>query len=209
MLGVAANFNPNKIFVTNGSAWASGSPAGGIYTDSSCTNLFTSANNLSASVNTTTAAIIWPMSSTAQSLLYNIPKSNNFFFKLSTAGTTPPAISVTNGTSYVTGRNGGNNNTDLAVIDLGLTPANPIIPGQRVQITGSANTGLSGTVQAYVVDVPDPSHIVLYVDSFACTYVPPDSPPAQCGSASSPTGEKGMSITVIPTVDAFITGDKL
>ncbi len=208
MLGVAANFNPNKILVTNGSAWVSGAPAGGLYTDSSCSNLLTSSNTLSANANTTTAALVWPFSATAQSLLYNIPESNNFFFRLSTAGTTPLPINVTAGSSYLTGRNGGNDNTDIAVINLGLTPSPSFVPGQRVQITGSANPGLSGTVQAYVTEVPDSTHIVLYVESGLCTTTS-SMPPPDCGTAASPKPETAMNITVIPTVDVFVTGDKM
>ncbi|HVW78792.1 MAG TPA: hypothetical protein VHB45_14360 [Alloacidobacterium sp.] len=203
-----ANWLPSAISVNGGSPYVQGSPTAGIYTDFSCTTLLSSANNHSIAANTKLSNFIMPLSAMAQNQLYNTGASNNLFLDV-TAASSPTSITHAATSSYCTGRNGGYLNTNICVITLASAPSLAIQPGQAIQITGSANKGLQDIsgVTTYVTDVPDSTHLVVYVDSLDCTNYG-TGPDASCGTETHPQPESGMTITVIPTVNAFVTGSK-
>jgi hypothetical protein len=209
----------NKILLGNGSGWVYGTPKGGIYLDNACTagNLLSATSDNSGLLNTSSAAITWPLGAAAQNSSYYMPaRAGNyvpFWLEWSaSAGTYPPPIttnSTNSGTSWAYGRNGGDTYTNMVVINLPSAPAYPIMPGQMVTITGANNAAISGTVTAYVVDVASSTQLYLYVENTICTdQAPLYTPDPTCGSPTAPTPETSLSIQVVPTVDVFILGDK-
>ena len=117
---------------------------------------------------------------------------NAVFLYLNTAQTTRPS-GVTGSTSYLTGRNGGDKNTDLGFIN--FVGAQTFVIGQIVDISGSVTSALNGRFE--IVDVPNPNQIVVYVDSVS-----------PVGTAGSPISDPAISVRVLPTATFFITGQQ-
>jgi hypothetical protein len=199
----AGSYNVNKILVANGSKWVNGTPAGGIYQDAALSTLMTSSNSLPLAVGSAATAVVLPLASGAQNTMLN-NLTNSASFLLTAASTTSTVTTSTS--TWLTGRNAGDNQTNLAYIN--FTSAHGLTAGQDVTIAGSANPGLSGSVHAYVVDVPSSTQIVLYVDSATCTITPPATT-STCGTSGSPIPESGLTITVNPVADVFVMGDKV
>jgi hypothetical protein len=199
----AGSYSVNKVVVTNGNSWVGGTPAGGVYQDAALSTLLTASNALPVPANSAASAFVLPLAAGAQSSMLN-NLTSNAYFQLSAAAA-PSTIATATG-SWVTGRNAGDNQTNLAYINFGS--AHGLSAGQDVTVAGSGNPGLSGSVHGYVVDVPNPMQIVLYVDSATCTITPPATTSA-CGTSGSPIPESGLTITVNPVADVFVIGDRV
>lgn len=113
----------------------------------------------------------------------------NLFAKLAANQALPTAVVTGDGgTSQLTGRGGGNNNTNLAFIT--FAAPHGFIVGNIVNVTGSGNAAINGTSQK-IVDVPSTTQIVLYVDSAA---------------AVSVVADVAVSVQLQPTIDIVVRG---
>ncbi len=113
------------------------------------------------------------------------------FVKMGTAEPAGAAKTVTS--RYLTGRGGGNDNTNLAFINC---TGHGLAAGNIVTHAGSSLAALNGDF--YVVDVVNANQYVVYCDSVNAV-----------GSAGAPTVEAGMTATFKPTFHAVAIGKSL
>lgn len=112
------------------------------------------------------------------------------YFKCA-AAEAPPAA-VTGASSWLTGRIGGSNNTDLGFIN--FAAAHGFNAGDIVAISGSVNAALNGTFK--VVDVPSATQIAVYADSVNAI-----------GTAGAPIADAAISVQLKPTLHVLAIGD--
>jgi hypothetical protein len=162
----------------------------GIYQDNTGTSLVSSANNIALSplTNTTTGsgnAMLMTLQSGETGKVR--VGGQSLYWKTNAAQAKPSSFSSGSTTSSLSGRNGGNNNTNLGTINFGT--AHAFVNGQTVDITGSAKTALNGRFK--IVDTPDSNTIVIYVDS---------------ATAVASSADAGLTATLVPTLSAYLRG---
>lgn len=119
--------------------------------------------------------------------------SSDMFFKINATQAKPAAVTGTS--SYLTGRNGGDNNTNLGFIN--FAAAHGLNVGDYVLISGSVSSAFNGAKRK-IVDVPSANQIAVYADSAAAV-----------GTAAAPTSDPAISIQRIPTLHLAVLGSDL
>jgi len=113
------------------------------------------------------------------------------FFKCAVAQAAPAAVAAAS--RYLTGRQGGNNNTNLAFINFAAPHGFTV--NQPVAIVDSSITQLNGNFK--IVDVPSTTQLVVYCDSASAQ-----------GTSGSPITTGSITVQLRPTVDVFAFGDR-
>jgi len=115
------------------------------------------------------------------------------YFKCAAAETAPAA--QTAASAYLTGRDGGSDNTNLGFINFASAPSPAFIAGDIVTIsTANASlAALNGTFK--IVDVPSSTQITIYCDSVSAV-----------GTSGSPV-TASISVQLKPTINVFALGD--
>lgn len=162
--------------------------AGGVYSDQSATLVTASgAQSLSALTGSGTALDLTLDAAEATKLRTG---GTALYFKAS--ATQGLGVAKIGTSSYITGRNGGSNNTNLCFIN--FSTAHGFKVGQVVIITGSVHTDLNAH-KYKIVDVPISTQIVVYFDSANST-----------GNASTPVADASISVALVPTINVFVRG---
>jgi len=162
----------------------------GVYNEIGATNLVSAVNNTALSGLTSKAGAILEPGLHANEASKLRVAGTRIYFKCAVAETAPTA--VTGASSYLTGRDGGHNNTNLGFVNFGS--AHGFNVGDIVTISGSVTTSLNATFK--IVDVPSANQIVVYVDSASAV-----------GTAGSPTADAAIAVQLKPTVNVFALGD--
>ena len=165
------------------------SATAGIYADSTGTTLISSVNNQALSALTDPGKVLAiPLAAGEATTLR--AGASDIFYKTNTSQAKPAAITGT--TSYLTGRNAGDSNTNLGVIN--FAAPHGLNVGDIVLISGSVSTAFNGSKRK-IVDVPSSTQIVVYVDS-----------PAAVGSSASPVADPAIAVQRMPTLHVMAVG---
>lgn len=161
----------------------------GVFADNTGTTLISSSNSQPLATLTDTGKILSiPLASTESTTLR--AAFSDIYFKLSATQSAQTAISATS--RYLTGRSGGDNNTNLGFINFGS--AHGLNLGDTVVVTDSVVTALTG--KSYkVVDIPTTTQIVVYCDSSTAV-----------GNTSYPITSGTITVQRKPTCHIMILG---
>jgi hypothetical protein len=163
----------------------------GVWNESSATNLVSASGTtaLSALTGRTTTVIEPGLSSNETNKLRTA--GTRIYFKCAVAETAPAA--KTAASAYLTGRNGGTDNTNLGFINFGS--AHGFLAGDTVVISTAEATlaAINGTFK--IVDVPSTTQITIYCDSVNAV-----------GTSGSPV-TASISVQLKPTINVFALGD--
>lgn len=161
----------------------------GVFADNTGTTLISSVNNQALAALTDTGKVLSiPLASAEATTLR--AAAGDMFFKTNVAQNKPAA--VTGSSSYLTGRNGGGGNTNLAFVNFAAPHGFNV--GDVVFISGSVNTALSAGKRK-IVDVPSTTQITVYCDSAVAV-----------GSAAAPVADAAITVQRMPTVHVVVTG---
>lgn len=166
--------------------------AGGIYADVTGTTLVSNVSNQGLATLTDSGKVLSIPLAAAEATVLRTGASD-LSYKSSATQAKPAPLTGTS--SYLTGRNGGDNNTNLAFIN--FAAPHGLTAGNTVLITGSVTAALNG-IKRKIVDVPSATQIVVYCDSAA-----------PVGTAGAPTADAAISVQHIPTFDLVVLGADL
>lgn len=166
---------------------------GGVWNESAGTNLVSATGPTALSPLTDAGKImkLGVHANEANKLRNGSNQERPFFI----AGTVQPApAAVTASSRYLTGRQGGHNNTNLAFIT--FASAHGFTRGQTVTVADDTVSALNGGVYK-IRDVPSATQIVVYQDSAAAV-----------GTAAAPISTGAITVRLRPTMDVFAFGDR-
>jgi hypothetical protein len=173
--------------------WASKVPAtatAGVYNEGTATNLVSAVNNTALSGLTSKTGTVLEPGLHANEASKLRTAGSRVFFKCLAAEAAPAA--VTGASSYLTGRDGGADKTNMGVVNFGA--AHGLSTGDVVTITGSVTAALNATFK--IVDVPTATQLMVYVDSVAAV-----------GTAAAPIVDAAIAVQLKPTVNVLAFGD--
>lgn len=171
---------------------ATGGATVGVFADTGGATLISNVNNQALSTLTGTKTVLSIPLAASEAAVLRSPSTgatDGMFWKGNAAQAKPPAV-VTgmSGTSSLTGRQGGDNNTNLGFIN--FTAAHGFNVGDIVSITGSVNAAFNAKTFK-IVDVPSTTQIVVYCDSV---------------SPVATVADTALSAQLTPTVHVVVTG---
>ncbi|GEN99644.1 hypothetical protein NSE01_14770 [Novosphingobium sediminis] len=179
-VGKVAYLSPSKAITT---------ATAGVWNESGATNLVSSSGTSALTALSNKTAVVEPgLHANEAGKLRNA--GARLYFKCGTAEAAPSAVIGTS--SYLTGRNGGSNNTNLGFVN--FAAAHGFNTGDVVAISGSVNASLNGTFK--VVDVPSATQLAIYVDSASSV-----------GSFGAPIADPAISVQLRPTLHVVALGD--
>ncbi len=181
----------NKISYGNPSVSMTTATAG-VWNESGATNLVSASGTTALSPLTGPNTIVEPgLHSNETNKLRLGSNQERPSFRVGTTQAAPSAVAASS--RYLTGRQGGANNTNLAFINFGSTHG--FTAGQRVTIADSSIAALNGVYT--IVDVPSTTRLVVYQDSVAAV-----------GTAAAPITTGSITVQLMPTIDVFCFGDR-
>lgn len=164
----------------------------GVWNESGALNLVSASGTtaLSALTGRTTTIIEPGLSANENNKLRTA--GTRIYFKCAVAETAPAAKA--GASAYLTGRDGGSGNANLAFINFGA--AHGFLAGDTVVVSGAGATlnAINGTFK--IVDVPSATQITIYCDSVNAV-----------GTSGSPIVDGGILVQLKPTINVFALGD--
>jgi len=168
----------------------------GVYADTGGATLISNVNNQALATLTDTGKVLSiPLAASEATVLRSAPTgaTDGMFWKGNATQAKPAAVVTgASGSSYLTGRQAGDNNTNLGVIN--FTAAHGFLVGDIVLVTGSVNAAFNDKTFK-IVDVPSTTQFVVYCDSVTAV-----------GSASAPIADVAATVQKTPSLHVVVLG---